>query len=325
VSEDFENNPFKALKNAKLKLKDAEDDAGTKKKRRNTYIPPKPAAPEAKPVADSLEAEDDLFRRAMGGSVAGQPAPRPRRHVQDNRPFGELLEEHEKKTKEAKETRHKAAQPKPTPAPTAPPLPEPDPEDASLFLGAMGDVQPMDGSTGRDVPKAVDTPPPTPPKNPEALTREHLRRLVSGEIKFQIEFTDEYQHGHVTGLDPKIFNQLSAGTYTVEAHQDLHGLNVDQAMLTTVEFIRRSYMMDKRHLLLVTGRGKNSPDGRGILRDEVQSWLTREPLRRVVLAYVTAQPRDGGPGALYVLLRKHKKSLGKVQWDRLPKEWTLED
>ena len=86
-----------------------------------------------------------------------------------------------------------------------------------------------------------------------------------------------------------------------------------------------SYTMGKRHLLLVTGRGKNSPDGRGILRDEVQTWLTREPLRRVVLAFVTAQPRDGGAGALYVLLRKFKKSLGKVQWDRLPKDWSSLD
>jgi hypothetical protein len=36
----------------------------------------------------------------------------------------------------------------------------------------------------------------------------------------------------------------------------------------------------------------------------------------VVLAFVTALPRDGGTGALYVLLRRKKKNEGKVRWER---------
>jgi DNA-nicking Smr family endonuclease len=55
----------------------------------------------------------------------------------------------------------------------------------------------------------------------------------------------------------------------------------------------------------------------GILRQGVQSWLTRDPVKRIVLAFCTAQPRHGGAGALYVLLRKHKKGQGKIFWDKL--------
>ena len=36
----------------------------------------------------------------------------------------------------------------------------------------------------------------------------------------------------------------------------------------------------------------------------------------VVLAFCTAQPKHGGAGALYVLLRKYRKDRGKVRWDR---------
>jgi DNA-nicking Smr family endonuclease len=72
-----------------------------------------------------------------------------------------------------------------------------------------------------------------------------------------------------------------------------------------------------RALLLIPGRGKNSPDGVAVLRERVQAWLTQDPLKRVVLAFCTARPVDGGPGSLYVLLRKYRKK-GKVLWERCP-------
>jgi DNA-nicking Smr family endonuclease len=68
---------------------------------------------------------------------------------------------------------------------------------------------------------------------------------------------------------------------------------------------------------VVTGRGKNSPGGQSILRTETETWLTKEPLRRVVLAFCTAQPKHGGAGAIYILLRKQKKTEGKVRWDTM--------
>lgn len=330
VSDDFGNTPFKALKKAKLNLKDDDADGTGKKKKPKA---PKPQAAK-KPPEDDLAAQDELFLRAMGGRSRRAARPRQQDDPGLSQPFEKLLEEDEKRRKQGKDGADSGAAPEGAPAPAstkAPGTPQPaatrpapdapPAEEADLFLSAMDDVQPMDGTRGRDVPKPCTPPEPKPPTDPDAAVREHLEKLVAGKIDFDLEFTDEYQHGHVVGLDPKIFNKLRAGSYTVEAHQDLHGLNTEQALLTTVDFIRRNYLLGKRHLLLVTGRGRNSPDGRGILRDEAQMWLTREPLRRVVLAFVTALPRDGGAGALYILLRKYKKSLGKVQWDRLPKEW----
>lgn len=143
-----------------------------------------------------------------------------------------------------------------------------------------------------------------------------MRQAMQGNVDFELELTDEYMHGFVRGLDSKIFQQLKAGRLSPEGHLDLHGQNADQALDSLLFFMRESYLAGRRMVLVITGRGKNSPKGLSILRQEVQTWLTREPLRRITLAFCTAQPRDGGAGALYVLLRKMKKSQGKVAWDK---------
>ena len=41
-----------------------------------------------------------------------------------------------------------------------------------------------------------------------------------------------------------------------------------------------------------------------------------------MLAFCTAQPHDGGPGSVYVLLRKYRKK-GRVFWERMPADADL--
>ena len=119
-----------------------------------------------------------------------------------------------------------------------------------------------------------------------------------------------------------IMNKLRAGGLSPEAHLDLHGLNAQQAFETLRGFMRGSWYKGLRTILVVPGRGKNSPDGVGVLRGKLQSWLTQDPFKRVVLAFCTAQPHDGGPGSVYVLLRKYKKK-GRVYWERMPADADL--
>ncbi len=186
--------------------------------------------------------------------------------------------------------------------------------DDSLFFRAMQGVEQISGA-GRQI-----QPPPPPAQEPEDDGSDPeaklMRQAMQGNVDFELELTDEYMHGFVRGLDSKIFQQLKAGRLSAEGHLDLHGQNADQALDSLLFFMRESYLAGRRMVLVITGRGKNSPKGLSILRQEVQTWLTREPLRRITLAFCTAQPRDGGAGALYILLRKMKKSQGKVAWDK---------
>ena len=183
--------------------------------------------------------------------------------------------------------------------------------ELSEFEAAMRGVHPLAGK-GREIPPepVCKTAPPT--------VNDPLRDFLDGKFAFALQHTNEYAEGHVLGLDPITIRKLQAGQFSPEGSLDLHGLNTLQAYQHLIGFMRNAYLRSWRTVLIVSGRGLNSPHGLPVLREKVQIWLTQEPLRRVVLAFCTAQQTNGGAGALYVLLRKMRKGQGKVQWDRTP-------
>lgn len=190
--------------------------------------------------------------------------------------------------------------------------------DMDLFHQAMQDVEPLkDNGHGRKVTlQNNDHKIPSPEPSSKERARQYLQDLIQGKLEFEIDDTNEYLQGNVKGLDPRIFRKLKTAQYSPEAHLDLHGQTLEFAQENFLRFIKDNYLNGKRCLLIVTGRGKNSPHGRSIIREEVHRWLTKDPLKRIVLAFSTAQPQHGGPGALYILLRKYKKSRGKIFWEK---------
>ena len=192
--------------------------------------------------------------------------------------------------------------------------------DGDLFTLAMNGVHTLNGG-GRAVP----LPPPERPLPRPKTPGDPLRDFMDGKVEFSLEFTDEYLQGHIVGLDSQVINKMKAGEYSSEAHLDLHGLNAMQAWEALVGFFRSAYHKGLRCVLVVPGRGLNSPGGTGVLRERLQTWFTQAPFKYVILAFCTALPRHGGAGALYVLLRKQKKSRGKIHWDILPADADLLD
>lgn len=188
-------------------------------------------------------------------------------------------------------------------------------EEDSIFMQSVKEVTPLQGR-GRDVVPVPEVG--TPPPNGQVS----LQDFMDGKLEFALSFTEEYLEGHVVGLDQMTVNKLRAGSFSPEAHLDMHGLNAVQAFEALRGFLRGSWYKGLRTVLVVPGRGRNSPDGIGILREKLQSWLTQDPFKRVVLAFCTAQPHDGGAGSVYVLLRKYKKK-GHIYWDRTPADSDL--
>lgn len=186
----------------------------------------------------------------------------------------------------------------------------PQDEESVVFLRAMSDARPLPGK-GREVVPAAETVPPAPGSDLS------FRELMEGTLEFAISFSDEYLEGHVVGLDPLIMGRLRGGALSPEAHLDLHGLNSVQAFEALRAFMRGVWYRSLKVVLIVTGRGRNSPQGQAVLREKLQLWLTQEPFKRVVLAFCTARPHDGGPGSVYVLLRKFRKK-GRIFWERMP-------
>ncbi len=189
--------------------------------------------------------------------------------------------------------------------------------DEELFHKAMQDVKPLENNGhGRQVSTPSFFKEKSLQSETELSPEQYLRDLIHGKIEFEIELTTEYLQGNVQGLDPRIFRKLKKGQYSPEAHLDLHGLKSEDAQASLTFFVKEHYLNGKRCLLVIPGRGKNSVHGRSVLRENIQIWLTQEPLKRVVLAFSTAQPQHGGTGALYILLRKYKKSRGKIIWEK---------
>lgn len=188
-------------------------------------------------------------------------------------------------------------------------------EEAEIFLTAMRTATPLKGK-GRTIAPKPDA------AEKRVAPERDFAEMLEENLSFAVSSSDEYLEGYATGLDELILNRLREGQFSPEAHLDLHGLNSVQAFETLRDFIRDSWFKGLRAVLLVPGRGKNSPDGQGVLRRKLQSWLTQDPFKRVVLAFCTARPVDGGPGSVYVLLRKFKKK-GRVSWEKMPADADL--
>jgi DNA-nicking Smr family endonuclease len=110
---------------------------------------------------------------------------------------------------------------------------------------------------------------------------------------------------HFSGIDRANAERLKRGLHQIEARLDLHGLTQAKAHLALAAFIHASRDAGRRCVLVITGRGL-SPSGPGILKRAVPRWLEEAELRRYILAIAPAQPRDGGAGALYLLLRRRR-------------------
>lgn len=107
------------------------------------------------------------------------------------------------------------------------------------------------------------------------------------------------------GVQLGVFKKLKQGRYQVDARLDLHRMTVEQARTQVFDFLRQARAYDLRTVMIVHGKGTHSGSPAAILKSFVNQWL---PAIDEVQAYASAQPRDGGLGAVYVLLRKGDKA-----------------
>ena len=114
---------------------------------------------------------------------------------------------------------------------------------------------------------------------------------------------DALSVGRSADVDKRTFDRLRRGQLRPEARLDLHGMTQDQAHKALMKFIEGSQEEGRRCVIVITGRGRVS-EGGGVLRREVPGWLNSPGIRSIVLAVSMATPRDGGSGAMYVLLRR---------------------
>lgn len=178
----------------------------------------------------------------------------------------------------------------------------PSREDADLWRHVTGDVKPL---ARREKPSAApDTAPPVPrskSRKPAAAT--DLKKPEASAPP-PPPSPPALAHGMAPGVDRRTADNLRRGRMTIEARLDLHGMTRAEAHSRLVSFIEGHQAAGRRCVLVVTGKGTWRAEGGGVLREAVPRWLNEPALRPRILSFSHAQRKDGGEGALYILLKR---------------------
>ena len=172
--------------------------------------------------------------------------------------------------------------------------------DKELFELAMKDVKSLGWSS---VPLHNRPPVEIQPQDEEQDALRALEEFVrNGNI--DIERTAEYIEGSIHPHGRLYLDDLRSGRFSVQAHIDLHGLNLQEARFILEEFLLESVRAGFTCVRVIHGRGRHSLKHHAVLKEYVQRWLCTRRMSRRVIAYTSARRCDGGGGAIYVLLRK---------------------
>ena len=178
------------------------------------------------------------------------------------------------------------------------------PDEAALWRRVAATVTPLHPRRPVTAPAvaAPTEPLPSPPKRlkgrippprPEpAAAAKPVRPLTSG------------------GLDASWDRKLGRGPIQPDVTIDLHGLTLGMAHDRLNGGIAQALAMGARVILLIAGKHRPVEENdlrgerRGAIRAKLLDWLAASPHSGRIASVRPAQPRHGGDGAVYIVLRK---------------------
>lgn len=174
-------------------------------------------------------------------------------------------------------------------------------DDIELFRRAVANVQ-------RLAPPNTTLLPPIPVAPPSVL-RQKRQAASGGEMAQPPDVSDGFAsallaldgtHFLQLGCGPDLLKKLRQGKWRVEATLDLHGATLEQARTRLDGFLSSCLQHQLRCVRVVHGKGYGSKGNAPVLKETVRRWLSQ---LADVMAFVECEERDGGTGAVLVLLR----------------------
>ncbi len=176
-------------------------------------------------------------------------------------------------------------------------------DEADLFALAMREAKPLHQERAKR----------TPADDGRAEERAETAPAVVGVgprvERLPVTSTDklpELKTGASPGVDKRTAVRLKRGQLAIDGRIDLHGMTQATAHRALEAFVTASQGAGKRCVLVIPGKGLRPSGETGVLRNLVPRWMNAPAIRGRVLSFCTAQPRDGGTGALYVLLKRKR-------------------
>jgi DNA-nicking Smr family endonuclease len=195
-------------------------------------------------------------------------------------------------------------------APQAPPQParpkgssvevwRPADLDQRLFEVAMSGVAPLNPTQGGRVPaRAPDL---VPAKRQAPEVRERQKRAEGGAEINAVWTPDGRVRGAHRGREFAL--EALERFASPDESLDLHKLDPVTAKLRVAEFVRTRRARGMRCVCVITGYGKNSPDGASVLLDAAVEALRVAPAAGEIDAFASAPDDLGGRGAILISLR----------------------
>ena len=165
--------------------------------------------------------------------------------------------------------------------------------DYALFRQTIGTIQPIKNNNMAAL--EASKPLPYPKKNSSTI----LATPTDLTEQLPLLGKEDAVHFSNTSLPKTLLTKLQQGYFPVDAELDLHGLNSQEAKRHILKFIEECVTEGCQCIHIVHGKGYRSSDDFPILKNNVNLWLRQH---HAVQAFCSAPQKDGGTGALYVLL-----------------------
>lgn len=177
-------------------------------------------------------------------------------------------------------------------------------DDLDFFQQAMQDVSPLDQTHHK------------PHRTPKKFKkqRQPIDEYINSRQSYMIDYDmidqstwvdgDTTVSFHRSGIASKTLKQLKLGKIPCEAVLDLHHHTGAAALAALSEFIDCAVHEGCRAVRVIHGKGYKSKHNKPILKNLIVEDLHKN---NFVLAYHSARTRDGGTGALNILLKAANK------------------
>lgn len=172
--------------------------------------------------------------------------------------------------------------------------------EEDIFREAMSGVSPL---THNKAYHEAEKPKIKLRRNFEAKSFEEemlVHDTLSDELEVDAVANEEVISFCETGIQKSVFRKLRTGSYRISDELDLHGSTLKQAKNILLYYLQEVPQFEGCCVRIIHGKGHRSSNNKAVLKKHVNHWLTEHER---VLAFHSAKAKDGGAGAVYVLLK----------------------
>jgi len=176
-------------------------------------------------------------------------------------------------------------------------------DDKDLFKEAMKQVRPLRARTSKHLSKPNKSVARTTIKRTKAApVSSKTFPTLSDHVGDHMVSGSQLLFYNVPGVSQRILRKLKRGQFECEQELDLHGKTSDEARDLVVHFLQDAQNMGCSCVRIIHGKGYSTMSDKPKLKNLINQWLRQLSF---VLAFCSAQSKDGGSGAVNILLKKN--------------------